>query len=134
LTSWEDREYRKVEMTEILMLLVFALFLAVILLARAYMGLRSRLLEVISRKQSMSVKYGRMTEQFIPFLDLYPYDENRFRFLGNPVDGVQFNDDGIVFVEFKSAGSRLTPEQKRIRDMVERKKVSFDEIRIPHAD
>ncbi len=107
------------------------LLLAVFLLARAYLGIRRKLLDALSRKQSLSTKYGRMTEQFIPLLDLYPYDEHRFRFLGNPIDGVQFNDDGIVFVEFKTAGSRLSPDQRRIKELVNGKRVSFHEIRVP---
>jgi predicted Holliday junction resolvase-like endonuclease len=81
-------------------------------------------------KQSMCTKYGKMTEQFMPFLKEYPYDENNFRFLGTPVDGVQFNDDSIVFVEFKTGDSKLSDRQKRIKELVERKKVGFEEIRI----
>ena len=92
--------------------------------------MRAKLVDVLSRKQSLSTKYGKMTEQFMPFLNVYPYDEHNFRFLGSPVDGVQFNDDGVVFVEFKTADSRLTSEQRRIRDLVNDKKVSFREIRI----
>ncbi|MBN2330354.1 MAG: endonuclease [Candidatus Aenigmarchaeota archaeon] len=110
---------------------IILLVLIIFYTARSYFRLRARLSEALSSKQSLSTKYGRMTEQFIPLLDLYPYDENRFRFLGNPIDGVQFNDDGIVFVEFKAAGSRLSPDQKRIKELVEQKRVRFHEIRIP---
>ena len=115
----------------VLYLAIVALLIAVFWVARSYLRMRSRLIDALSRKQSLSTKYGKMTEQFMPLLDLYPYDENSFRFLGNPIDGVQFNDDGIVFVEFKAAGSRLTPEQKRIKEMVDEKRVKFHEIRIP---
>ena len=117
-----------------LLVIIIVLAFLLLLVARSYFRIRSRLLDALSKKQSLSVKYGKMTEQFLPFLELYPYDENNFRFLGNPVDGVQFNEDGIVFVEFKAAGSRLTPEQRRIRELIERKKVSFDEIRISPPD
>lgn len=111
----------------VIILLVFVIFY----IARSYLRIKGRLMEALSSKQSLSTKYGRMSEQFMPLLDIYPYDENSFRFLGNPIDGVQFNDDGIVFVEFKTAGSRLTPEQRRIKEMVEQKRVRFHEIRIP---
>ncbi len=118
----------------ILSLTIICLVLLIFWLARSYLKLRTKLLEALSRKQSLSTKYGKMTEQFMPLLDMYPYDEHNFRFLGNPVDGVQFNPDGIVFVEFKAADSRLTPEQKRIKELVGDKKVGFKEIRIPKPD
>lgn len=89
--------------------------------------------DLASKKQSQSTRYGKMTEQFLPFLKSYPYDENRFRFLGTPIDGIQFTDDGIILVEFKAANSRLSPEQKKIKNLIEDKKVYFEEYRIGHA-
>ena len=71
-----------------------------------------------------------MTEQFLPFLKDYPYNEQNFRFIGSPIDGVQFEDDKIVLVEFKVGGSNLTGKQKRIKELVEKKKVKFEEIRL----
>ena len=85
------------------------------------------------RSRSLSSKYGKMTEQFIPFLDSYPYDEQNFRFLGSPIDGVQFEPDRVVLVEFKTAGSQLTKKQKEIRKLVEKGKVEFQEFRIPEG-
>ena len=82
------------------------------------------------RGKSLSVKYGKMSEQFFPFLDSYPYDRQNFRFLGAPIDGVQFEKDGIVFVEFKTAGSQLSERQKEIKWLVKNGKVDFREIRI----
>ena len=93
--------------------------------------LKLDLQEALFQKKSLSSKYGRMTEQFIPFLDSYPYDEQNFRFLGSPIDGVQFEPDKVVLVEFKTAGSRLTSKQKDIRKLVEKGKVEFREFRIP---
>lgn len=80
--------------------------------------------------RSLASKYGKMTEQFMPFLADYPYDPQNFRFLGTPIDGVQFNDDEIIFLEFKTAGSQLTQKQKTARDLIERKKVRWEEKRI----
>ncbi len=81
-------------------------------------------------KRSLSGKYGKMTEQFLPFLKGYPYDKQNFRFIGSPIDGVQFEDDKIVLVEFKTGVSRLTEKQKRIRELVGKKRVEFEEIRM----
>lgn len=82
------------------------------------------------QSRSLSVKYGKMSEQFFPFLETYPYDRQNFRFIGSPIDGVQFENDKIIFVEFKTSDSTLSETQKRIKDLVNRKSVEFREIRI----
>lgn len=82
------------------------------------------------QKSSLSSKYGKMTEQFMPFLKNYPYDPQNFRFLGSPVDGIQFNDDKIVLIEFKTNSSRLSDRQKQIAELIWNKKISFEEHRL----
>jgi predicted Holliday junction resolvase-like endonuclease len=116
---------------ELILLSLVVICLAFLILYRAYAELKKDYNEVIFRKQSLSTKYGKMTEQFMPLLALYPYDEQNFRFTGSPIDGVQFNEDGIVFIEFKSAGAGLSPGQKRVKKLVGEKKVTFEEIRLP---
>ena len=116
---------------ELILLALVVICLAFLILYRAYAELKKDYSDVIFRKQSLSTKYGRMTEQFMPLLALYPHDEQNFRFIGSPVDGVQFNDDGVVFIEFKSAGAALSPQQKHIKRLVGEKKVTFEEIRLP---
>ena len=81
-------------------------------------------------KKSMSSRYGRMTEQFLPFSKKYPYNQENFRFIGTPIDGIQFEDDRIVMLEFKTGKSHLSEKQKRIRELVRKKRVDFEEIRI----
>ena len=81
-----------------------------------------------SRQRSLSASYGRITEQWFPLMDGYPYDSANFRFLGTPVDGVQFEEDRIVFVEFKSNRSELSASQKRLKRLVESGKVYWEEF------
>jgi predicted Holliday junction resolvase-like endonuclease len=81
--------------------------------------------ELEEKKRSMASLYGKITEQFAPFMKYYPYDARRFRFIGSPIDGIQFEDDKIIFVEFKSANSKLSQEQKKIKKLVEDKKVEW---------
>lgn len=114
----------------VLFLIALILFFAVYFLNNKIKYLKGRLKEMEFQKKSQSVKYGKMSEQFMPFLKEYPYNENNFRFLGTPIDGVQFEDDKIVFVEFKTGDSRLSTLQRKIKDMVEKGKVKFEEIRI----
>jgi predicted Holliday junction resolvase-like endonuclease len=81
-------------------------------------------------KSSLSSKYGKMTEQFMPFLKDYPFDPQNFRFLGSPIDGIQFDDDKIVLIEFKTANSRMSEKQRHIAELVFQKKVTFEEHRL----
>jgi len=83
-----------------------------------------------SLRRSESTRYGQITEQFMPFISDYPYDSKQFRFLGSPIDGVQFEEDKIVMIEFKSAGSKLSTRQRKIRDLIKEGKVDFQEIRV----
>lgn len=81
-------------------------------------------------KQSQSVKYGKMSENWIPLSTRFPYDKEKFRFLGNPIDGIAFLDDKIVFCEFKTNTSKLSHTQENIRELVKSKKVEWNEIYI----
>ena len=60
-------------------------------------ALQEALDDELSRQKSLSTTYGRITEQWFPLMQAYPYDPGGFRFLGTPVDGVQFEEDRIVF-------------------------------------
>ncbi len=86
--------------------------------------------ELDKKKRSQSIRYGKLTEQFMPFLETYPYDPHDFRFLGTPIDGVQFTEDSIVLIEFKTAGSQLSQRQRTIKKMVEEGAVRFEVHRI----
>ena len=92
--------------------------------------IESRLKDVSFQKQSLSVKYGKMTEQFIPFLETYPYEKQNFRFIGTPIDGIQFETDRIIFIEFKAGSATLSERQKEIKNIVDRGKVEFRELNI----
>ena len=112
--------------------LLFALALLVIsifLLSRLG-ALQRALADLQFSKDSQSVKYGKMTEHFIPFTKDFPFNAENFRFLGNPIDGIVFEEGRIIFAEFKAAGSQLSPKQRRIKELVEQKKVEWFEHRI----
>lgn len=111
---------------EIILILIAIIFILLYILKNLY----TKYNELKHSKKSQSVKYGKMSENFMPFLESYPYEHNNFRFLGNPIDGVQFNDDSIVFVEFKIGNSRLSSTQTKIKNLVESGKVKFEEFRI----
>ena len=96
----------------------------------ATLQLYKRLKQELFLKRSQSSKYGKLTEQFLPLVDSFPWDPGNFRFLGTPIDGVQFENDRIILVEFKAAKSQLSQRQRHIRDLVNDGKVGFEVIRV----
>lgn len=108
------------------------IILTVLVLALFFLWRRTawHLKDIGFRKNSLSSRYGKMTEQFIPFLKNYPYEPTNFRFIGAPIDGIQFEDDKIIFIEFKTADSQLSLRQRQIAELVWQKKVEFKEMRM----
>lgn len=106
------------------------LFLLVLFLAGRVRRLAEELEDERSRQKSLSATYGRISEQWLPFSPAYPYDPQNFRFLGSPVDGVQFEEDAVIIVEFKANKSRLSEKQRHIKRLVEEGQVYWEEFHL----
>lgn len=85
---------------------------------------------LMNQKKSSEVRLGQIGEHLAPFLDSWPWDSKRFKFLGEPIDGIQFDDDEITFIEIKTGKSQLNKTQRTLRDLIKEKKVSFAVFRI----
>jgi len=78
---------------------------------------------------------GQVHEQLLPYLPDFPFDPKDVRFLGAPVDLLVFDGlnagklERIVFVEVKTGNSQLSPRERQVRDMVQARGVSWEEIR-----
>ena len=116
-----------VAMIEIFAIVVLCVVVVVLYLRLNYV--EGKLSDTLSRKQSQSTRYGQIFEQMVPFSKDFPYDSKKFRFIGDPIDGVVFDDDKIVFCEIKMNQSVLSPRQKSIKKMVDDKRVYWKEIR-----
>jgi predicted Holliday junction resolvase-like endonuclease len=81
--------------------------------------------KILSQKKSSEIRLGKIAEHMAPFVKDWPYDPNYFRFLGSPIDGIQFNEDSILFIEIKTGKSRLTDTQRDIKQLVKEGKVKF---------
>ncbi len=99
-------------------------------LTKAHVQLKDRTGRVESQKKSSEVKLGLMAENFMPFIRDYPYDHKKFRFLANPVDGLQVTDDAVIFIEFKTGAARLSKSQRAIKEMVSKGNVRFETFRV----
>ncbi len=83
-----------------------------------------------SLTKSQRTKHGQMWEQLIPFSKDFPYDPQEFTFLGSPIDGIQFENNKIVLVEFKTGKANMTKRQRHIKKLVDKGKVEFNLIRV----
>jgi predicted Holliday junction resolvase-like endonuclease len=86
--------------------------------------------KLLGQKKSSEVRVGKIGENMAPFLSGWPYDPNDFRFLGSPIDGIQFNEDELVFVEIKTGKSVLSKKQRWIKQLIREGKVNFATFRI----
>lgn len=88
-------------------------------------------------KQSRAVIGGQFSEQIAPYLPDFPYKPTEVRFVGKPVDFIVFKGidskepEEIIFVEVKSGKSALNPVEKRIKELVQDKKIGWFEYRVP---
>jgi predicted Holliday junction resolvase-like endonuclease len=118
---------------EIINIGLLILSILIIFILRKYYNnkinqLDNSLTKIKSDKISQSTKYGQISEEFFPLEQSYPYESKNFKFLGNPIDGIQFNDDRIIIIEFKTNKSQLSQKQKHIRDLIINNKVDFELI------
>jgi predicted Holliday junction resolvase-like endonuclease len=111
-------------------LVIVILIIALVVIIKSFYSLQSKYNELLFSKQSQSVKYGQLTEQWLPFSKNFPFDSQNFRFIGKPIDGLSFESDKVVFVEFKTNKSQLSDSQKRVKELVKDKKVEWFELRV----
>ncbi len=116
-------------LTIILIGVILGLFLVIWLKNKEFKILKEIHEELRFSHKSNAVKHGQSFEQLFPFMKSYPFDANNFRFIGSPIDGISFEEDSIVFVEFKTGSSQLSKKQRRIRELINSKKVEWKEIR-----
>jgi len=86
--------------------------------------------------KSRSTTLGKAIERIAPMFSGFGHHPGDVRPLFEPVDFVVFHGlyakevTDLVFVEFKTGGSTLTPVQRTIREAVQKKRVHFEERRM----
>ncbi len=88
--------------------------------------------------QSRAVLGGKFTEQMAPYLPEFHYDPTEARFIGNPIDFIVFpglaqgDPQEIIIMEIKTGkASQLTPQQHKIRQLIEDGMVRWELIQKP---
>jgi predicted Holliday junction resolvase-like endonuclease len=88
-------------------------------------------------RRSQAVTAGKVHEQLIPYLPVFPFNPKDVRFLGSPIDLVVFDGlaEGqlrrVVFLEVKTGGAGLTNRERCIRDVIQAGEVDWAELRVP---
>lgn len=89
--------------------------------------------------KSVSTILGKASEHIAPLflLEKHEIDMRDLRFIGTPIDFIAFkglskgNPSEIVFIEVKSGRTaQLTPREKSVRDLVEKRKISWLTLRL----
>ena len=76
-------------------------------------------------------KIDKLTnKQFDQSMEQYPYNSDNFRYIGDPVDGIPFEDDQILFVEFKTDKSKPNLVQQKVKKLIENGKIKWFEYQV----
>jgi predicted Holliday junction resolvase-like endonuclease len=59
----------------------------------------------------------------------YPFSIENFRFIDEPIDGIQFEENQILFVKLKNT-SKLNPLQKNVKKLIQQGKINWFELKI----
>ena len=99
---------------------------------RANLKERKLNIPIKSEVGAKAINLGFLLERLAPTLDGFTFNKNDCRSMFDPIDYVIFEGlsekqkvDKIVFVDIKTGGARLSPNQKKIKQVVEDKKVRF---------
>ena len=109
-------------------LLIFALF-------AIYFYIQKKRIEK-RIKISARLISGKTIEKLLPFFKNFKYNPHDLRFVGDPIDYIIFDgySEGkikqIVFLEIKSGKSKLSKIQNEIKEMIEKRKVKWEELKI----
>ena len=87
--------------------------------------------------KSRAVLGGQFSEQLAPYMPNFEFSPTECKFMGKPIDFIVFKGmdekkiDEVVFVEVKSANSKLSSQEKNLKETIEKKRVRWEEYRVP---
>jgi len=85
--------------------------------------------KILSLKKSSEIRTGHVVEHLAPLM-MEEYNPRNMKWLGQPIDYISFEDNGVYFIEVKSGKSHLSYNQKKIKKLVQEGKVFWSEFRI----
>ena len=85
--------------------------------------------------RSRAVLSGQFSEQIAPYMPGFEFSPSECRFIGKPVDFLVFKGmdnkqiEEVVFVEIKTGNSKLSAQEKNLKNAIENKRVRWKEYR-----
>jgi uncharacterized protein YpmB len=111
--------------------IIVGILLAIIIIYRAAVHpLHKRIEEFTSEKKLAQSSLQQENDLVLVSQSTYPYSKQNFRYIDTPIDGVQFENDQILFVIFKHENEQLTSIQRKIKQLVKTGKVHWFEYTI----
>jgi predicted Holliday junction resolvase-like endonuclease len=87
-------------------------------------------------EKSRAILTGKFSEQISPYFPDFPYEASEARFIGSPVDFIIFKGMNekeikeVIFVEVKTGKSKLSKQEKYLKEAILNKKVKWFEYLI----
>jgi len=86
--------------------------------------------------KSRNTIMGKLWETITPYIPKFIHNPADMRFLGSPIDYIIF--DGmkekdirkVIFLEVKSGNSKLNAQEKKLKEVIQNKKVKWEEFRL----
>ncbi len=107
------------------------------LTARAQWSRREKEIRADTAKRQRATVGGQVSEQLAPYFPDFPYPPSEARFIGKPIDFLVFAgmDDKaiekVVFVEVKTGSSRLSSQERHLKEAIEAGRVEWLTYRAP---
>lgn len=86
--------------------------------------------ELTSEKKTLQSSLDKGKKKLASYKNKYPYSIENFRFIGTPIDGIQFENHQILFVKIKSEEAKLTIKQNQIKKLIKEGNVRWFEFKI----
>ena len=87
--------------------------------------------------RARAVLGGQFSENLAPWLPGFPFSPNECRFMGAPIDFIVFRGSDekaiqeVIFVEVKTGSSKLSSQEKYLKQAIESGRVTWFEYRVP---
>ena len=111
-------------------IIVGVIFAITLIHKAAVYPLHKKIDELTSENETLQSTLSKGKEKLASYKNKYPYSIENFRFIGNPIDGIQFENDQILFVKIKSEEAKLTIKQNQIKKLIKEGKVRWFEFKI----
>jgi len=107
--------------------IIAGVLLGVTLVHRAAISPLNKKIENLTTQKFQQEQTEEALKQLRP--ENYPYSLDNFRYIGDPIDGIQFEENQILFVKIKTNTSKLNLKQKNIKKLVQQGKINWFELK-----